>query len=69
MSEIALAQLALQYLPVVVTDAEKLWTWITSVRAAAQQSTAWTPDMETQYQQALLARSGDPAYQPDAPKV
>lgn len=67
MTEIALAELALKYLPVVVSGAEKLWAWITSVRSASQQSAEWTPEIEAQYQAALLARTGRPEYQPDTP--
>ena len=66
MTEIALAQLALQYLPTVTTGIEHLWTWITSVRQAAQQSAEWTGDIEAQYQRALLARTSRPEYRRDA---
>lgn len=65
MSEIALAAEALQYLPVVVTEAEKLWSWIASVREANRQSAEWTPGIEAAFQTALLARTSKPAYQPD----
>lgn len=65
MTEIALAAQALQYLPVVITGAEKLWAWIEGVRAANQQSAEWTPEIEAAYQAALLARTQKPAYQPD----
>lgn len=65
MSEIALAGMALQYLPTVVTDAEKLWSWIQGVRTANAQSAEWTADMETKFRTALLARAAAPEQQPD----
>lgn len=65
MTEVALAATALQYLPMVITDVQKLWAWIASVRAANQQSEEWTPDIEAAFQKALLARTTAPAYQPD----
>jgi len=69
MTEVALAAQALQYLPLVVTEVEKLWAWIAGVRAASQQSAEWTPEIEAQFQAALLARTQAPAYQPDPPKA
>jgi hypothetical protein len=69
MSEIQLAAQALQYLPTVVTEVEHLWAWIQGVRNASQQTAEWTPEIETAYQRALLARTTAPAYQPDAPKA
>jgi hypothetical protein len=69
MAEVELAAQALQYLPMVVTEAEKLWSWISKVREANQQSKEWTPEMEAKFQAALLARTQAPAYQPDAPKA
>lgn len=65
MPELALAQVALQYLPLVIHGAEQLWAWIVSVRSAAQQTREWTDAMEAQFQAALLARSAKPEYQPD----
>jgi len=66
---LALLPSVLQYLPAIETGAEHLWAWVESLRTAAQQSSEWTTDQETQYQQALLARTGSSAYQPDAPKA
>jgi hypothetical protein len=65
MTEAALAAQALQYLPLVVTEVEKLWQWIEGVRAANQQSAEWTPEIEAAYQQRLLERTKASAYQPD----
>lgn len=67
MTEVALAAEALQYLPTVVTDVEKLWSWIEGVRSANQQSAEWTPEIETAFQKALLARTQAPEQQPDKP--
>jgi hypothetical protein len=70
MTEVALAAEALQYLPMVVTGVEKLWSWIEGVRSANQQSAEWTPEIEAKFQAALLARVNSPEQQPDkAPGV
>lgn len=60
-----LLPIVLQYLPTIETGAEHLWAWVTSVRAAAQQSGEWTDENETQFRAALQAAGKDPAYQPD----
>jgi hypothetical protein len=67
MTEVALAAEAIQYLPVVVTGVENLWSWIEGIRTANQQSEEWTPEIEASFQQALLARTKASAYQPDKP--
>lgn len=63
---LALLPVVLQYLPTIETGVEHLWSWINSVRSAAQQSSEWTEELEAQYRAALQATGSDPAYQPDS---
>jgi hypothetical protein len=63
---LALLPIVLKYLPTVESGAEHLWAWVMGVRAAAQQSSEWTDDQETQFRAALQASGKDPAYQPDS---
>jgi hypothetical protein len=63
---LALLPVVLQYLPTVESGAEHLWAWVMGVRSAAQQSSAWTPDLETNFRAALQATAKESAYQPDA---
>lgn len=66
---LVLLPIVLQYLPTIETGAEHLWQWVSSVRSAAQQSSEWTTDLESQYRAALQACGKDPAYQPDTKLV
>ena len=59
-------QLALALLPMVQTGVGEFIAWINSLRAAAQQAGEWTPEQESAYRAALLAKKNDPAYKPDA---
>jgi hypothetical protein len=52
-------------LPSLLAALPSLWTMIQSIRGAAQQSGEWTPELETQYQNALMATKTDPAWQSD----
>ena len=52
-------------LPTVTTGVEHLIAWIESIRASAQQSGEWTPELDDQYRASLLATRNNPAYQPD----
>ena len=65
MTTAAIIQLALAILPLVETGVPEFIAWINSLRSAAQQSNEWTPAQEAAYRAALLAKTGDPAYQPD----
>ena len=65
MTTAALIQLAIAILPLVETAVPEFIAFINSLRSAAQQSNQWTPDQEAAYRAALLAKTGDPAYQPD----
>ncbi len=65
MSIVALIPLALQILPLVTTGVTEFIAWIDSLKASAQQSGEWTPQMESDYRAALFAKTSDPAYQPD----
>lgn len=62
---LALLPAVLQYLPMITTGAEHLWTWVQGIRTAAQQSAEWTDDMETQYRAALIASGKNQEQQPD----
>ena len=65
MTTAALIQLAIAILPLVETAVPQFIAFINSLRSAAQQSNEWTPAQEAAYRAALLAKTGDPAYQPD----
>ena len=65
MTTAALIQLAITILPLVETAVPEFIAFINSLRSAAQQSNEWTPAQEAAYRAALLAKTGDPAYQPD----
>jgi hypothetical protein len=63
---LALLPEVLKALPTVETGAEHLWSWVMSLRTAAQQSGEWTDEMENNFRAALQACGKDPAYQPDS---
>ena len=65
MSAVALAQLAIQLLPVVTTGTESFVNWINELRASAQQSGEWTAQEENAYRQALLTAGLSHKAQPD----
>lgn len=67
MTEVALAQALIAALPTITVGITQLIAWITEVRKAAQQSAAWTPEMESAFLRALEATKTNPAYQPDSP--
>lgn len=60
-----IAQL-LPLLPSLTTGVGQLIGFIGSIRAAAQQSGEWTPELEKAFVDALIARNTDPAWRPDA---
>lgn len=62
---LALVQVILPLIPSITTGLAELWQFINTVRAAAQQTAEWTPEMEAAYQASLKATATDPAYQPD----
>lgn len=53
-------------LPYAVTGVTELIAYIDALKTAAQQSGEWTPEMDAAYRAALFAKTGDPAYKPDA---
>jgi hypothetical protein len=65
MTTAVIIQLALALLPLIQTGVPEFIAWIQSLRSTAQQTGEWTVDQETAYRAALLAKTGDPAYQPD----
>lgn len=52
-------------LPGLISSTFAILGYIQKVRAAAQQSSEWTPEMEQQYQGLLDAAKDAPAWQPD----
>jgi hypothetical protein len=58
--------LILPYLPQMISAGEKLWSLVSTVRSAAQQSGEWTPDHEAQFQAGLVAMGQAPESLPDA---
>lgn len=62
----AIIQLAIALLPLVTTGVTEFIAWLGALKATAQQSGEWTSDQEAAYRAALFAKTGDPAYKPDA---
>jgi hypothetical protein len=63
---LALASTIIAALPTIEGDISGLISWIGSVRSAAKQSAQWTPELETDFLEALLASAKTKAWQPDA---
>jgi hypothetical protein len=53
-------------IPSVVSGITSLVNWIQTIRTAAQQTGAWTPALEAQYQAMLQSAASAPEWQPDA---
>lgn len=66
MNTTAALQLGLALLPLVQAGVGEFIQWLAALRTALQQTGEWSPEQEAGYRQALLAKTGDPAYQPDA---
>ena len=64
---LALAQIIIPLLPMIQGDVESLIKWIISVRAAAQQTSAWPAETDMAFRAALIATGKDPAYLLDSP--
>lgn len=62
-----LLQVALAALPIIQVGVNEFIAWINSLKVTAQQSGEWTPEVDAAYRAALWAKTGDPAYKPDAP--
>lgn len=67
MPAVAIAKVVLALLPFVTSGAQYLLEFVRSVRAAALQTGEWPPDVETAYQERLLAKAEKPEAQPDSP--
>lgn len=52
-----------------IVGATLLWSWIVNLRNTARQTGEWTPEAETAFIEGLIARTNDPAYQPDPDTV
>lgn len=64
MTELALAQIAIQLLPTVTTGVSELITFINRVRTATQQTGEWPASTEAAYRASIFATTKDPAYAP-----
>lgn len=62
---LAIVQSLLGFMPLITTGAEHLWDFIHHVRAAAQQSGEWTPELEAAYRVRLAEKADRPESQPD----
>ena len=65
---LALLPSILALIPTIGAGVKYIIDFIASIRVVAQQSGEWTPELETQFLNALLATRNDPAWQPDPPK-
>lgn len=63
--ELALAQLAIQLLPLVKTGAVELIAYINSIRKTLQQTGEWPEATEAAFRVSLIATGHDPAYLQD----
>jgi hypothetical protein len=54
-------------IPSVVGAAQAIINFVAGIRKVTMQTGEWTPDLERQFMDALIARCTDPAWQPDAP--
>jgi hypothetical protein len=66
MNTAAIIALAIQLLPLVQAGIPQFIAWMDSLKSAAKQAGEWTDAQEAAYRAALLAKTGDPAYLPDA---
>lgn len=62
----AALQLALALLPMVETGITEFIAYINALKTAAQQAAEWTDAQDAAFNAALFAKTGDPAYAPDA---
>ncbi len=53
-------------IPAMTSGAAAVIKFISGIRSAAQQSSEWTPELETAFVNALIAKGSSPAWQPDA---
>lgn len=54
----------LPLIPSLIGDVQAIWTWIASVRTAAQQTGDWTDAQEQAWQAALIADGKTSDWQP-----
>ena len=55
-------------IPTISSGVQSIIALVNSIRKAAQQSGEWTPDLDRQFMDALIATATDPKWQSD-PKV
>ena len=67
MQAAAILQVALALLPLIQTGVGEFIIWLNSLKTAVQQDAEWTPEQDLAFNAALYAKTGDPAYAPDAP--
>ena len=56
-------------IPSAMGAAQAIITFIAGIRKTAQQTGEWTPELDKQFLEALIARNTDPAWQPDKPST
>lgn len=66
---IALIPTLIGLIPSAMSAAQAIIAFIASIRKTAQQTGEWTPELEKQFLDALIARTTDPAWIPDKPIV
>jgi len=63
---IALLPTLIALIPTISTGIQNLIAFIASIRTAAQQSGEWTPELEKQFLDALIAKGSTDAWKTDA---
>ena len=62
---LALLPSLIQLIPTITTGISSLIAFIASIRSAAKQAGAWTPELETAFIDALIAKSSSDAWKTD----
>lgn len=65
MDTLSALQLGLAILPLVNTGVEQFILWLSTLKAAAEQTGEWTDEREAAYRKTLFAKTGDLAWGPD----
>jgi len=66
MQVIALIELGLTLLPKITVGVAQFVSWLSTLRAAAQQAEVWTPEYEAAWRAGLLSHELRPEEIPDA---
>lgn len=63
---LALLPQIIALIPTITSGVSNLVKFISDIRAAASQTSEWTPDLEKQFMDALIARASSEAWKTDS---